>query len=167
VDLSQFLNVLLVAALGAVGYLYRTSREEKDKLQERLHDSKREWYEQYVDILADIAKDSKAATARDNKAWVDKLRAFSFRLPLIASDEVVRAHIRFINLQRILDRPDAALPAVADVLLAIRRDIGFPDTRIRPGHILGVIVNELDAVQAPFDEWARARDDWDRRMGWD
>ena len=58
-----------------------------------------------------------------------------------------------MNIARITSDADAALPAVADVVIALRRDIGFPDTALTSRDILGVVVNEIDQLGDEFDRW--------------
>ena len=124
-------------------------------------------YELYVDVLRDVAAADKSAKPTSNQVHVTKLPNFAFRSMLIASDDVVRTHSRFMNLQRITSE-NLALPAVADVLHVLRRDIGFPDTTIAPRQILGVFVNEIDAegFDEMFSSWEKAKADWDHKVGW-
>src|SRR5688572_24889753 len=99
-DLSGILNVVLGAALAAVGALYKASRDERAQLAERLAETKRAMYEAYVDVLRDVAAETKGGKGT-GAHHINKLRNFAFRSMLIASDDVVRAHIRFMNVQRI------------------------------------------------------------------
>lgn len=167
-DPSAVLNVLLAGALAAVATLYKASRDERMRLAERLAESKRAMYELYVDVLRDVAAESKVGRPT-NVQHIAKLRNFAFRSMLIASDPVIRAHVRFMNVQRITTATNVGLPAVADVLLALRKDIGFPDTDMTGRDLLGVFVNEIDDDQigAMFEAWEPAKAAWDRKMGWD
>lgn len=165
-DLSELLNVLLVAALGGLGFLLRDAREKRQRLETRLHEAKREIYEKYVDVLKSVAAETKGGRKANPAARLDDLRHFAFRAPLIASDDVVMAHIRFMNMERILPGGEASLPAIADVIIALRRDMGFEDTHLGARDILGVVVNEIDELGDKFDPWEAAKPGWDRKMGW-
>jgi len=167
VDLGSVLNVLLAAALAGLAALYKASLDERAQLASRLAESKRNMYELYVDVLRDVAAETKGGKPASGQPHIVKLRNFAFRSMLIASDDVVRAHIRFMNMQRITSET-VALAAVADVLVALRRDIGFPDTKIGPQQILGVIVSEIDAeaIASQFAVWNEAKARWDRKIGW-
>jgi hypothetical protein len=164
--LADLTNALLLAALGGVAYLYRASREKRQQLETRLGESKRALYEGYVDVLKDVARRTKAGSTEAAPEHIEQLRTFAFRSVLIASDEVLKAHIRFTNLGRISTSEKAALPAVADVLLALRKDMGFPDTKLTGQDLLGVFVNEIDAIAEHFRVWETDKRDWDEKMGW-
>jgi hypothetical protein len=167
VDFSNILNVLLAAALAGLGALYKSSRDERAQLAARLAESKRAMYELYVDVLRDVAAETKGGKNATGQQHIAKLRNFAFRSMLIASDDVVRAHIRFMNVQRI-SAESVGLPAIADVVHALRRDIGFPNTEITARQLLGVFVNEIDSdsLTETFRVWEAAKKPWDRKMGW-
>jgi hypothetical protein len=55
---------------------------------------------------------------------------------------------------------------VADILLALRKDIGFSDTNLASKQVLGVFINDIDTTAPAFDRWEKAKADWDQKMGW-
>jgi hypothetical protein len=167
VDFSEILNLLLAGALAGAAALYKSARDERAQLAARLGDSKRAMYEMYVDLLRDVAAEAKTGKTSNTRQAATKLRNFAFRSILIASDPVVRAQIRFTNMERITTT-NVAMPAIADVLHALRRDIGFTDTEITPRQLLGVFVSEIDSetIGPLFDTWEAAKETWDRKMGW-
>jgi hypothetical protein len=65
----------------------------------------------------------------DTAASVNKLRRWSFGALLIASDEVVLAHDRFLNASRISG--EMGVPAIAHVIIAMRRDVGPAQSNIQ------------------------------------
>jgi hypothetical protein len=166
-EVGNATNALLLAALAAVGYLYRQSRDKRKELEGRLADHKRALYEGYVDVFKDLMAASRAGEAVGTPEHIDRLSTFAFRSLLIASDEVVRAHIRFTNAARVSPEPTVAMPAVADVLIAIRRDMGI-DTQLSPLDLIGVFVKEVDdpEIAATFATWEPAKRSWDMKMGW-
>lgn len=165
---ATFVNAILSAALVGLGYLYRSSREKRVHLEARLAEAKRALYESYVDILRDLVEAQKSGGELDSGKYTSSLRHFAFRSVLISSDAVVRAHIRFTSAQRILDNPAATVPAVGDVLLALRRDIGLPDTKLSARDTLGVFVNDIDSetIASAFALWEPTKKAWDEKLGW-
>jgi hypothetical protein len=166
-EVGDATNALLLAALAAVGYLYRQSRDKRKELEGRLADHKRALYEGYVDVFKDLMAASRAGKDVGTPEHVDRLSTFAFRSLLVASDDVVRAHIRFVNVARISPEPTTGMPAVADVLIAIRRDMGL-NTKLSALDLMGVFVKELDdaRIAAGFATWESAKSAWDEKMGW-
>ncbi len=168
-QVAETVNFVLIAALGGLGYLYRSSRDKRRDLEQQLASSKRDLYGQYVTVLKDVAGVSQGGKLTKPEVYVDRLRTFAFSSTLIASDPVVRAHIRFTNLERIAPgNASVVVAAVGDVLLALRRDIGFADTKLSNRDLLGVFVKEIDddRISAAVVEWETAKAAWDKRMGW-
>lgn len=167
-EVGSATNAVLLAALAGIGYLYRSSQEKRQQLETRLAESKRALYEDYVDVFKEVVAAGKLGKTDARPDHINRLRGFAFRSILIASDPVVRAHVRFTNAARISSDDRAAMPAVADVLLALRRDMGFIKTELTARDLLGVFVNEIDAdvIGGPFDAWERAKPAWDEKMGW-
>jgi len=164
---ADALNVLLLAALGGLGYLYRSSREQRQQLESRLAESKRQLYDDYVALLREMTSEIQAGKTLDPSKFLPRLREFSFRSVLLGSDAVVQAQIRVTNIERIgVDGNNFMLPAIGDVLLALRKDIGFPATKLTNQTILGVFVKDIDSQTELFRSWSHARDQWDKRVGW-
>ncbi len=166
---GETVNAALIAALGGLGYLYRSSRDKRRDLEQQLASSKRDLYTDYVNVLKEIAAASQGGKIAKADLYVDRLRTFAFNSTLVASDPVVRAHVRFTNLERIAPGDaSVVVPAVGDVLLALRRDIGFPGTKLSNRDLLGVFVKEIDdeKISAAVLAWESARESWDKRMGW-
>ena len=164
---ADAVSFLAVAGLGGVSYLYKETRERQQQLEARLASAKRERYEAYVDALKDVISQTQAGKEPDSAAFVSKLRDFGFRSILVASDPVVMAHIRVTNLDRIAPGdPTMLMAAVGDVLLALRKDMGFADTKLTNQAILGVFVKDVDKTPKPFAKWAAAKVAWDQKMGW-
>ncbi len=164
-QVAQVVYALLLAALGGVGYLYRASQEKRRALEARLAESKRRLYEAYVNVLKDIAAETQAGQTIDPTAYAPRLRTFAFDSILIAADPVVRAHVRFTNLEKIAPGENLAIPAIGDVLLALRRDVGFPDTKLTSRQILGVFVNDIETLAGQFDTWDKVKPAWDKKTG--
>jgi hypothetical protein len=149
-DVTQ---AVLLAGLGAVGYLYRSTRDRERELEERLAEQKRTIYQQYLDIVRRIVEQSGTPKGIRTEPLVVELRKFAFSSVLYASDEVVQAHVRFATM-RDEGRP-YTLGAIADILVAIRRDIGFPKTKLTREDVLGVFIRDVENLPGMIDGWDR------------
>ena len=151
------LPVVLTGAFGIVTLLWQQSLQRQGELEKQLATEKRAHSKTYVTLLAKVAASTKGGPKVDQVAIVRELRELSFTGMLLGSDEVIRAHARFLRVgnQERGDGRTHTLPAVADVLIALRREI-VPATKLTPREILAVFVNEpLD--QEWFDAWNRER----------
>lgn len=166
-EVGDAVNTLWPLSLAAVAYLYRQSREKRTELEARLADHKRTLYEGYVDVFKDLMQASREGTQVGTPEHISRLTTFAFRSLLIASDPVVKAHIRFTNAGRISTEPTVAMAAVADVLLAIRQDMGL-ETKLSARDVMGVFVKELDdpKIADGFRAWEAGKPSWDLKMGW-
>jgi hypothetical protein len=164
---ADVVNGMLLAAMAAVTYLWQSGREQRQQLEARLASAKRERYEAYVDALKDFMASTRQGKQPDVAAYLSKLEVLAFHSILVASDPVVMAHIRLTNLERVSPGdPTVLMAAIGDLLVALRKDMGFADTKLTNQQILGVFVKDMDANPEPFTKWARLRAAWDQKMGW-
>jgi hypothetical protein len=71
---ADAINVLTLAALGGVGYLYRSAREQRQQFEARLASAKRERYEAYVDIIKEMVSHSQEGKPLDPAAYIPSMR---------------------------------------------------------------------------------------------
>ncbi len=165
--LGDALYFILAAIVAGLGWLLRAAMEQRQRLEARLAASKRRLYEGYLDLLNQVLAAAREGDQDSTAAALPALREFGFKTIVVASDPVVKAQIRFQNIGRIEpDDPGVVLPAVADILLALRKDIGFSETNLTSKQVLGVFINDIDTTAPVFDRWEKAKTEWDQKMGW-
>lgn len=105
-------------------------------------------------ILGELAAATKSGRKLNSPDMVRRLQAWQWTALLLASDDVLLAHARFMRLGGV-DAPEGSqshtLPAVADVVLALRREL-LPRTRLTPQQALAAFVNEPIADEV-FTSW--------------
>jgi len=156
------LPVVITGAFGLVTLLWQLSAQREGELEKQLAGEKREHSKTYVGLLGEVAAATKSGRKVNSPEMVKRLQAWNWTAMLVASDEVMAAQARFIRLGGV-DAPEGGraftLPAIADVILALRREI-VPRTRLTPQQVLAVFVNEpLD--DAMFAGWEAEK----RRLG--
>jgi hypothetical protein len=149
-QVPQAVILLLSAGVGLAVWRAQETAKQAQDLEAKLGSDKGVLYKLYVDIIRDIF--DKGAKA-DTTAVVKKLMAWSFGSMLIASDEVVLAHDRFMNASRMGEQ--LVLPAVADVILAMRRDAGDAGSGLQTIDILQTFIKaeDIDTMKALCAKW--------------
>lgn len=158
---GEALPVVLTGAFGLVTLLWQQSAQREGELEKQLASEKREHSKTYVSLLAEVAAASKAGRKVNSPEMVKRLRAWTWTAMLLGSDEVMTAQARFVRLGgvEVEGGRTYTLPAIADVILALRREI-VPGTKLTPQQVLAVFVNEpLD--DSMFTDWEAEK----RRMG--
>lgn len=161
--------VSVVSAFVAARYASRSRLTEQQaarllSLEERTADRKREVYEPFVATLGAMLVPSRQQAALASMETV--MSNFQTFVMIWGSDEVVDAFYRF-RRAAVLQPPAAiTMRLVADLLIAIRRDVAWPDTKVTPLQTLGSRISDLEpggelegAFTLPFDDLAR-RENW-------
>jgi hypothetical protein len=150
-SVPQAVIIMLSAAVGlGVWRAQENARHARD-LESKLVTDKTFLYKVYLDVLRELFE--KGTDKRVVAGLMKKLNAFVFGSLLIASDDVVLAHDRFMRASTISE--EMVLPAVADVILAMRRDAGKTATNLRPIDVLAAFVKDIETLAPAFDRWAK------------
>ena len=148
----QAVIVLLSAAVGLGVWHSQEEAKRASELRARLVTNKKALYGVYVDALRGIF--GKGADKRAFERELTKLNAFVFGAMLIASDEVILAQDRFMRMSKLGE--DVFLPALADVLLAMRRDAGEA-TALRPIDVLAAFIRDIEGHAPAFERWEKQK----------
>jgi len=174
------LAVAVVAALAALAGAAMSVRSAKAlkvaelevqrvrDLENRISQRKYETYQPMIELLRDLldpARSQALIGSREN--FLDKIADFSAWIGVYGSDGAVRAFHNF--MQAVYHNPPVPvlMRLYADFLVAIRRDIGNPDTEIGRTDLLGLRINDLYdlgggeiyvSLTSSFDEVCRTAD---------
>ncbi len=153
-SVPQAVIILLSAGVGLGVWRAQENAKQTQELEAKLGTDKKVLYKLYLDIVRDvIEKEGKA----DAKVYVPKLRRWVFASLLNASDEVVLAHDRFLNASRVGD--EVVVAAIADVILAMRRDLGEEPTNLKLIDIPATFIKaeDIDKMRPLSDKWEREK----------
>lgn len=136
---------LLLAVLGAAGWLYRHERELKEAAESQVSEHKYKAYIELLDIFFDMFKASKKGTNINQNRLVDRTFDANKELTLYASDDVLRIHQNWMGEARsgIMD-----LGRFGDLIVAIRKDMGHPETTITSDDVLRQLISDYDQAKA-------------------
>ena len=127
-SIPQAVILLLSAAAGLGVWRAQENARRAQDLESKLVTDKTFLYKVYLDVLRELFE--KGTNQQVVAGLMKKLNAFVFGSLLIAADDVVLAHDRFMRASAISE--EMVFPAVADVILAMRRDAGKTATNLRP-----------------------------------
>jgi hypothetical protein len=153
-------SLLWTAIVGAGAWAVRSSIEQKREYQRLLAENKRTHYSEFLDFLNQFIGPTGKSGADQEKVGehdqvsLEELRKWSLRLTLIGSDEVVLAW-NAVRLQ-VADAQDgkpglSALRGWGRLWLAMRKDCGHPDTKLKPTDILASFVNDIEQHRRVMD----------------
>jgi hypothetical protein len=155
-SVPQAVIIVLSAGVGLGVWTTQENRKRAQELEAKLVTDKAVLYKVYLDVLRDLfGKVGGKADERTLAPILNKLNTFVFGSLLIASDEVVIAHDRFMRASSVA--PEMVLPAVADVILAMRKDVGEAATDLRPIDVLATFVRDIEDLAPAFDRWAKEK----------
>jgi hypothetical protein len=157
-SVPQAVILLLSAAVGFAVWRSQENAKHAQDLEAKLVTDKAFLYKVYLDVLREIF--DKAGSGTDDRTMapiLKKLNAFVWGSLLIASDEVVLAHDRFMGASKIA--PDMVMPAMADLVLAMRRDAGEASTRLRTIDVLATFIkaDDIEQFRPHCERWEREK----------
>jgi hypothetical protein len=153
-SVPQAVILLLSAGVGFGVWKAQDSAKQTQELEDKLGSDKKVLYKLYLDVMREVVEQGDKAKAAE---YVPKLRKWAFATLLIASDEVVLAHDRFLNASRVSD--DVVIAAVADVILAMRRDVGDETTNLKLIDIVATFIRseDIEAMRPLCEQWEREK----------
>jgi len=134
------------AVVGVIVWAIKASYERTVDRDRQLAASRQEMYKQFLEFVNTQVGSARAIDEKINAPQVDLalMRLWSMRLGLVGSDSVVRAWNEFRNDSHAANGDSAAvLKRTGQLLLAMRKDCGHHDTRLKPIDMLRLFVNDL------------------------
>lgn len=133
-------------------------------LEERTAQKKFELYQPFLTVVNDLLTPTRnaAATAR----MEDVIADFQGFVTVWGSDEVVETFYRWRVSANVNPPNLVAMRLMADLLVAVRRDVAWPDTSVPTLHMIGHRINDIqdhpemvDAMSLPLSDFL-ATQDW-------
>lgn len=141
-------------------------------LENRISERKLETYQPVIEALGDLFDPAKMASFSDNSAHFEvTMKKFMTWVAIYGSDDAVEAY-RNIMQASFHDAPPFILARlVAEFIVTARKDIGRPDTNIKPIHVMGIRISDIysereyfEAMTLPFQQVCK-KYEW--KIPWD
>jgi hypothetical protein len=150
-------SLIWTALVGILAWAVQSAVQQRQKYRRLLTKQKREQYFEFLNFLNEFFSPAIGRRDRDrtDPRMLQQLRRWSLRLTMIGSDEVVQAWNAArisgaIEGQAVGGEPAgeqnvSLLRAWGRLWLAMRRDCGHVDTRLKTSDMLASIVNDIEA----------------------
>jgi hypothetical protein len=162
------ISAAIVAALSArstkrLELQAQRARDLEGRISERKLDVYRPMIELLGNVIGNAAHGLQPVAPEDVSA---KVAEFTTWIAVYGSDDVIKVYHNF--MQAIFNQVPVVVASrlYAEFMLAVRRDIGYPDTSVTALQIMGARVNDLYserdyrlAMSLPFEELCR-RENW-------
>ena len=151
-DLNVITSVLAVlspfflAVIGGIGYLYRHEKERRESVERQLSEKKYETYITLIDIFFELMKLGRVNNPKKLASILDRMYDANKNLMLYGSDEVINTYQKFLETARKNGKADLNL--FGNIIIAIRKDMGNPKTKITSDDILRQLLRDYDDAKA-------------------
>lgn len=144
-DVGQLTTVLvpvLIVFIGGAGWWIRHERERREAVESQLSEKKYLCYMSLLNIFFDVLKAGNNPQVDLTTRMMDANRD----LLIYGSDEVFRTYHNWTKSVNAGEK--AMLHGFGEVILAIRRDMGHPKTKLTSDHVLRSFITDFDTQRA-------------------
>lgn len=143
--------------VSTAGIVLGRRNERKNEFEQRRQEKRIPVYEQFVDFwFRRVLYASKTGGEPMNEQELNEFfAAFTRDLMIWGSDNVImkwselRNQWSRLSSDRSRDGSIKAMLEFEQLLLAMRRDIGYPETALPPRSLLGLFINDVDTLNVP------------------
>ena len=139
------LTPILLALLGGVGWLYRHERERRAAIERQLSKDKYNTYIELINIFFDVFKGVKRDDQPNGEELMERMIDANKELVIYGSDDVVKTYFEWLSTAR---NGTMDMELFGEVIIAIRRDMGNPDTSVTSHNFLRMILTDFDEMRA-------------------
>jgi len=147
--MSAILAAMVAAFFAWRSRLAQTATERAIEREKRLATLKEDAYRPIIELFRTILDASKTKKEPDLKKMQSSLSEFATWAQVYGSDDVVRSFHRYMNATSSEPPATVVMYYYGQLLLAIRRDIGDPDTNLGVGELVGIRMNDFYETDLP------------------
>lgn len=130
-------------------YVRRVRADLQKEFESRFNQRKWEAYREFGKLLRDITLSSKEGkTAKEQHKFIRRFYDFLPEVWLVASDRVTRAFLSWrstsIQSQVTGSASPESLLNLFQILIEMRKDLGYEKTKLAPEELLGTFIDDVD-----------------------
>jgi hypothetical protein len=138
----------VVAALVAGHYAGKSKQAELSaarvlELEKRLAGMKEEVYRPMVELLRSMWDSAKSGKQPNQAKMLETLSRFTAWAQMYGSDDVVIAHHKMMQAAFTEPPSEVMMRYIAEMTLALRKDLGDPETRVDAIDLLGMRIKDI------------------------
>lgn len=145
ISLLAALSPILLALLGGIGYLYKHEKQRRESAENQLSERKHKAYITLLEIFFDMMKATKSDKNPNEESIIDRMMDANKELILYGSDDVVWIYQKWLNNAR---QGSVNLGFFGELIVAIRRDMGYLKTKIQSEEVLRQFIIDYDDAKA-------------------
>lgn len=148
-SLPSIILALATAFFTSRFYAHQMRAELQKEFESRFNERKWEVYTGFADIVREVIRSGKSdRLQRDLPKLIDKLLQFTSGLWIVGSDEVVEAFTEWQRYSRSVEgketNPLEGLAKLTDILIEMRKDLGYKSSKIRSEDLLATFITDVD-----------------------
>lgn len=154
ITLVTGLGTAFATAFFTSRFYARQARADLEKeFESRFNERKWTAYQQFGTLLKDVLSSAKfGRTEKDKSRFLRSFYEFLPQVWLVASDDVVRAFLDWRRSAAAATERDVSHEAIVelfDILVAMRRDLGYKETDLKPSELLGTFMDDVEHILVP------------------
>ena len=169
--------VSVISALGAIAaavvagrFAGRTKQAELNalrviELEKRVAGMKEETYRPMVEMLRSMWDTAKGGKQQNQREMVQTLSRFTASAQMYGSDDVAVAFHKMMQAAYSNPPPEVMMRYIAEMLLALRRDLRGPETSITIVDLLGMRINDMYQTDMA-EKYSLSEEAFAAEVGW-
>ena len=142
---ENVLAILLGALLAAIGALWRHERQRRVDVERQLSERKYGAYIALLNVFFDSFKADRRGKPLEETELVDRMIDVNKDLMIYGAEDVVTLYHKWTLEMR---AGTVEIERLGDLVVAIRRDMGHPKTKISSEDVLRQLITDYDAAKA-------------------
>ena len=130
--------------MGGLGWLFKHEREKRLQIEKQLSDKKYSVYKLFIDLYFDMFRTVQEGKSIDIKKIAPKLIEIKRDLLIYGGDKVVKT---FLDWQISTFTNDQSLKPFTEILIEMRKDMGYPRTSITSDLFLKSLIKNEEEYQ--------------------
>lgn len=144
VPILAAISPLLLALLGAMGWLYKHERERRGAAERQVSERKYNAYIKLLDIFFDGLKEIRTGQRKPERKRMEQMLDANKDIILFGSDDVFRIYSSWLLEVRTGVND---MEKFGDLIVAVRHDMGHPRSRITGDDILRHLITDYDRIK--------------------
>ena len=140
--------VVLTALLTWIGHAVLASQQRRLDILRALEQRKRDLYAKFLKVFFEIMQESKRKSLDPSKYEKDFME-LTRDMTVYASDNVLKLFGQFRKLAlKGQEDPKVVVQWLGEIIMAIRKDLGYSTTQVKPADILRTFIVDIDDLLA-------------------
>lgn len=145
--LSTF-PIILTGVIGYISWLYQREKEKRISVQNQLSDKKYQVYNKIINLFFGVFENTIKKNDGSQDDIESKMIEIVKELTIYGSDSTLKQFSYWKRTAGLPNKtPSDSLKDFVNILIALRKDMGHPDTQINYDDILGMMIIDYDKVK--------------------